>query len=377
VPGAETPAGATLPSTGTAGSRCGGAPARPIRSGLRPGLPRQGLGPCCLGHTPVQTPAGPRPARGNSGPPHRLPVAGGTLASLPPGGTEPPTPEEILSLAPEAADDLLERLEREVPVSPRLAKLPTRPFSEAIVFGDTHGDWRSTQRVVAAFLAAPGDRMLIGLGDYVDRAPEDCGYGSVANSLYLLGLASRYPDRVLLIKGNHELHRLVGVLPHDLPEEVDLLWGPEEERYHRIAALLERGPFAAVSPSGVYFAHGGFPKPTGGPRWESEFEGSEEDLALDVGWGECGASRSRRGVVPSFTEADLAAFLKLTGTRLFLRGHDPDLTGRWVFGARCLTLHTSRSYERFGGVLFARVPLDRAVESSKAIAVEHLRDPPV
>jgi hypothetical protein len=255
-------------------------------------------------------------------------------------------------------------------------KLPARPFSEAVVFGDTHGDWRSTQRVVAAFLEAPGDRMLIGLGDYVDRAPEDCGAGSVANALYLLGLASRYPDRVLLVKGNHELQRLVGVLPHDLPEEVDLLWGPDEERYHRIVALLERGPYAAVSPSGVYFAHGGFPKPGQGDRWETSFDGPEEDLVLDVAWGECGASRTRRGVVLPFSEDDLVGFLKLTGTRLFLRGHDPDLTGRWVFGARCLTLHTSRSYERFGGVLFARVPLDRAVDSAKAIAIERLDEPP-
>ncbi|HEV8049193.1 MAG TPA: metallophosphoesterase family protein [Thermoplasmata archaeon] len=289
----------------------------------------------------------------------------------------PPTPEEILSLAPEAADDLLDRLEREVPVSPRLVKLPARPFSEAVVFGDTHGDWRSTQRVVAAFLAEPGDRMLIGLGDYVDRSPEDCGYGSVANALYLLGLASRYPERVLLIKGNHELHRLVGVLPHDLAEEVDQLWGPEEERYHRIVALLERGPYAAVSPSGVYFAHGGFPRTAPSARWESLFDGAEDELVLDVAWGECGASRARRGVVPPFSEDDLARFLKLSGTRLFLRGHDPDLTGRWVFGARCLTLHTSRLYERYGGVLFARVPLDRAVDAAKSVAIERLDETPV
>jgi hypothetical protein len=214
--------------------------------------------------------------------------------------------------------------------------------------------------------------MLIGLGDYVDRAPDDCGQGSVANALYLLGLAGRYPERVVLIKGNHELHRLIGVLPHDLPEEVDTLWGPDEERYHRIVALLERGPFAAVSPSGVYFAHGGFPSSPGSEPWEHLFDGAEADLALDVGWGECGASRARRGVVPPFQEADLVRFLQRSGTRLFLRGHDPDLAGRWVFGGRCLTLHTSRTYARYGGVLYARVPLDRAVESSESVTVERL-----
>ncbi|MCI4325935.1 MAG: metallophosphoesterase [Thermoplasmata archaeon] len=291
-------------------------------------------------------------------------------------GREPLSPPEILALSSEEADALLDRLEREVPVSPPLAELPARPFSEAIVFGDTHGDWRSSERVVAEFRGAAEDHILLGLGDYVDRAPDDCEQGSVANALYLLGLVAKYPDRVVLVKGNHELDRWVGVLPHDLPEEVDLLWGPDENRYQRIASLLERGPYAAVSPSGVYFAHGGFPRVERVTEWKSLFGVSDEDLTLDVGWGECGASRARHGAVTPFTEVELVRFLQQSGTRLFLRGHDPDLTGRWVFGDRCLTLHTSRTYERYGGVLYARVPLDRAVDSSGAVRIERLLPAP-
>jgi hypothetical protein len=259
-----------------------------------------------------------------------------------------------------------------VPVAPALVKLPARPFHEAIVFGDTHGDYRSTVRVAERFLSAPEERMLIGLGDYVDRAPPDCPGGSVANALYLLGLAARYPDRVVLVKGNHELHRWIGVLPHDLPREVERLWAPGGNRYLRIRSLLERGPYAAVSPSGVYFAHGGFPRAEHVERWESLFDVPDDELAKEVGWGECGASRSHRTVVRPFTEAQLDRFLRQSGTRLFLRGHDPDLAGQWVFGARCLTLHTSRTYERFGGVLYATVPLDRAIDAAAQVAVDRL-----
>ena len=83
-------------------------------------------------------------------------------------------------------DELLERLEAEIPVrSSGLADLSANPPSEAIVFGDTHGDWRSTMAAVELFLAAPRTRCLIGLGDYIDRAPADCAEASVANSLYL------------------------------------------------------------------------------------------------------------------------------------------------------------------------------------------------
>jgi hypothetical protein len=294
------------------------------------------------------------------------------VASAPWRGAEPPTPSEIVALGPREADALLDRLEREVPVSPPLVRLPAQPFHEAVVFGDTHGDYRSTERVAARFLEAPGERVLVGLGDYIDRAPPDCPHGSIANAFYLLGLSARYPDRVVLVKGNHELDRIVGVMPHDLPDEIASLWGSDGARTERLAALLERGPFAAVSPSGVYFAHGGFPHGVPGDRWESLFDAPEAALTEEVAWGECGASRSRRLVTNPFTEPELATFLARSGTRLFARGHDPDLTGQWVFGNRCLTLHTSRTYARYGGVLFARVPLDRAINGAEEVSVENL-----
>jgi Calcineurin-like phosphoesterase len=291
-------------------------------------------------------------------------------------GPDPPTPAEIVALRPEEADALFDRLEREVPVSPALVHLPAQPFHEAVAFGDTHGDYRSTEGVAARFLEAPTERLLVGLGDYVDRAPPDCPHGSVANALYLLGLCARYPDRVVLVKGNHELDRVVGVMPHTVPEEVEALWGSDGSRADRLMALLERGPFAAVSPSGVYFAHGGFPRRPKEGRWESLFDAPEAQLTEDIAWGECGASRARRLVTNPFTEPELEAFLARSGTRLFLRGHDPDLTGQWVFSRRCLTLHTSRSYARFGGVLYAEVPLDRAIQSAVEVTIGRLPSEP-
>jgi hypothetical protein len=64
--------------------------------------------------------------------------------------------------------------------------------------------------------------------------------------------------------------------------------------------------------------------------------------------------------------------LEVSGNRGFLRGHDADLTGRSVFHHRCLTIHTSRIYERYGGVVIARVPLVQPVNSTEEIELEHL-----
>jgi hypothetical protein len=257
-----------------------------------------------------------------------------------------------------------------VPVRPGLVEIPARLGSEAIVFGDTHGDWRSTEPVAEAFLERPADRCLVGLGDYVDRAPEDCGEGSVANALFLLGLAGEFPDRVFLLQGNHEAVRRIQALPHEVPEEVDQLWGPDPERYDRLMGLLERGPLAALTESGVYLAHGGFPRGPGAD-WKARFDTPSDATLLDVLWTDCAPSRIDRGISPPFDERELTAFLGVAGAHVFLRGHDPDVTGRPLFAGRCLTLHTTRLYQRFGGVVYARVPLATPVRSTGDVRVVH------
>jgi Calcineurin-like phosphoesterase len=280
--------------------------------------------------------------------------------------------EAVHRLAPAEVDALLEGLEARVPVHPRLVTISSRPNEDAIVFGDTHGDWRSSTEVAREFLRAPADHFLIGLGDYIDRAPDDSPEGSAVNALYLLGLAAAYPARVLLVQGNHETARRVPVLPHDLPEEIDQLWGPDPARYTRIMALLERGPYAVVSDAGAYLAHAGFP--TGGGRngVGALFDRPDEELIYEVAWRDAAVSAIDRGVAPPFTGEDLERFLDRSGCRYFLRGHDPTLAGRWIYEDRCLTLHTTRIYERYGGVLRARIPLGRRPSSARSVELTHL-----
>jgi hypothetical protein len=293
-----------------------------------------------------------------------------------------PSPESVLRMSGEEADALLDQLERTVPVRPAFLDLPMG-FTEALVFGDTHGDWRTSLEIERRFLDPNGGpRLLVGLGDYVDRHPADCGEGSVANAARLLGLAASYPDRVVLLQGNHETTRRIPVIPQTLPEEIDELWGNEVRRYVRFLGLLERGPLAAASPTGVYLAHAGFPRGTLGPNWRRDLDHADDDLLADLVWSECDASRSRRGVVPPWGSADLTSFLTQAHCSVMLRGHDAELTGRSLYDGRVLNLHSTRVYERYGGVLLARVPLDRPLSSVAEITVEHLptegrRFPPV
>ncbi|HXQ49188.1 MAG TPA: metallophosphoesterase [Thermoplasmata archaeon] len=283
-----------------------------------------------------------------------------------------PSPEEILRLDEDGADALLDHLERTVPVHRPFERIPTTSLREAIVFGDTHGDWRSVQEVERRFSAGGVPRLLVGLGDYVDRSPPDCGQGSIASALHLLSLAGHAPDRVILLQGNHETIRRLPALPHDLPEEVDALWGPDASRCTRIEALLERGPLAAVLPEGVYLAHAGFPLVGSAEEWAGAFESVDDERLAEIVWSVCDASRYRRAGVPTWGGRDLERLVRATSIRIFLRGHDPDLTGRPLYDGRCLTLHTTRVYERFGGVILVRCPLGRPVESIRDLLIEHL-----
>jgi hypothetical protein len=104
----------------------------------------------------------------------------------------------------------------------------------------------------------------------------------------------------------------------------------------------------------------------------SEFESADDERFLEIVWGECAAAHGHRGIVRPFDERDLLTFFHRSGARIFLRGHDPELAGRVVYSGRCLTLHTTRVYERFGGLLVAHVPLDRPIQSVRDLVVERV-----
>lgn len=282
------------------------------------------------------------------------------------------TPDQIAHLGVAGIDHLMDRLEREVPRRPPLVSLGTAAGDQALVFGDTHGDWRSSEEVVRRFEAAGDRTVLVGLGDYVDRTPGMLPHGSAINALYLLSLAAQYPDRVVLLQGNHETVRRIGVVPRSLPEDLAGLWGDSDARYERLVELLERGPFAVATSSGAYLAHAGFPRGPLPRPWTEAFSEIDDPRLEELVWSECAASVIRRGVVPAFSQAELDRFLEGSGLSVFLRGHDPDLAGRSLFGNRCLTLHTTRVYARYGGILVAWVPLDRPLHDLSGVTVEHL-----
>src|ERR671932_2415807 len=141
------------------------------------------------------------------------------------------------------------------------AMLDLRIPEKLVLIGDLHGDLKTLFKILDAisfevFLVNPNNKMIF-LGDYVDRGNDSIGV------LYTLCyLKQKYPDSVILMRGNHEAPVEFPFSSHDLPYTILQRYGEYWGRLiyqKKILKLFSLLTLAAVVENRLLLVHGGLP----------------------------------------------------------------------------------------------------------------------
>ncbi|MEM2979865.1 MAG: metallophosphoesterase [Thermoproteota archaeon] len=234
-------------------------------------------------------------------------------------------------------DKVLEILDKVKPTfekEPSLIKIKTK---KAVFVGDTHGDSESSKYVFDNF--DPNQYTLIFLGDYVDRGPQQ-----LKNVTFLFHKKLEIPDKVILLRGNHEtqeVNRVYGFLNELLlsynEEEAYVIWN----KFNEVFSFL---PYGCLVNRRLLAIHGGIPsRLTLLKQIEllSKGESNPKDpVAFQLLWNDPSEEvksfrYSDRGEgIMLFGEKAVETFEKKNGISLIIRSHEPVPEGaKYLFSA--------------------------------------------
>lgn len=240
-----------------------------------------------------------------------------------------------------------------------MGKLVTiEPKGDATFIGDIHGDLESLVHILSDsdFLEQYGrgkDMTLVFLGDYGDR-----GFNSAEVYHIVLRLKQLFPDRVILMRGNHEGPDDLLAHPHDLPLQFRQRFGAKgEDAYLSIRKLFDQLYSAVLVEERFVMIHGGFPSNAHSVddlafahKTHPKTDFLEEMLWNDPDDTINGTLPSPRGAGKLFGNDVTEAFLNMLKVKVLMRGHESCYEGfRLNHDGKVLTLF-SRKGEPYSNV---------------------------
>ena len=246
-------------------------------------------------------------------------------------------PELADRLSAEELAELLEEALRVFRAEPQLLELE----GNALVVGDTHGDFESSRKALLEEA-----QLYLFLGDYVDR-----GLEQLKNVNFLLAKKVEQPERVYLLRGNHESPLMN--YSYGFYWEVVGRYGSGV--YEMYAELFSSMPYAAILNGSVFAVHGGLAK---GLRNALDVRGlrkgdiePSDPIALQLLWNdpdesvEYFAPSPRGPSIHLYGRKAVDEFLESNGLELVVRAHEYFPEGLHVyFGGKVLSLFSCRHY---------------------------------
>ena len=215
-----------------------------------------------------------------------------------------PTEQEIKSLC-DKASEILNTLDN-------VAELEC-PIT---VCGDIHGQFDDLLEIFDVGGEVPETNYIF-LGDFVDR-----GYNSVETFIYLLTLKIKYPNRITLLRGNHESRQITQA--YGFYEECQRKYGSVNV-WKMCTNVFDLFQLAAVIESKVFCVHGGL-----SPNPDKEVKTF---------------SYSPRGAGFLFGEEDTNKFNRENNIELIARAHQLIQEGfQFLFGEKLVTVWSAPNY---------------------------------
>jgi len=255
--------------------------------------------------------------------------------------------DEFLSLTEETLSLLAKEKGRRKRFEVRERLVELALDGEAVVIGDIHGDIESLSYVLRnSNFPENDDTVLVFLGDYGDR-------GAYSAEVYytVMKLKLAFPERVILIRGNHEGPEDLLAYPHDLPLQFKARFGSEGVSiYSKIRQLFDYLYNAVYVPKRFLMIHGGLPAQARGledianaHQIHPQKTFLEELLWSDPYEEIKGVLASPRGAGKLFGLDVTLRLLKLFKVKLLIRGHEPCMEGFKInHDGRVLTLFSRK-----------------------------------
>ena len=234
----------------------------------------------------------------------------------------------------------------------------------AIIVGDLHGDPASLTYILknSQFVkeAKQGKNVhLIFLGDYGDR-------GSRSPDVYfvILKLKETFPDKVVLMRGNHEGPNDLIPCPYDLPKQFGAKFGEKDGKalVFEMRRLFKRLYNAVLIEKWAILIHGGVPsnaKSIEDLAWAHKMHPQIRTLE-EMLWNDpqdCldGTYPSPRGAGKLFGPDITNRLLDILGVKVLIRGHEVCQEGfRFKHDGKVLTLFSTNKgqyWNKYGAYL--------------------------
>jgi diadenosine tetraphosphatase ApaH/serine/threonine PP2A family protein phosphatase len=216
------------------------------------------------------------------------------------------------------------------------------------ICGDTHGQLFDLLKLfqISGEVAENNSLVYLFLGDYVDR-----GYYSLETFVYLAALKVKFPNRIYLLRGNHEsrqVNHMYGFYNDCVQVYGHMgIWALCNE-------IFDLLPIAAVVGNHFFCVHGGLSKHIETLEriclLQRRVELPNEGALCDFCWSDPDDDVQNweinaRGAGWLFGKPQVERFLQRNGLKMIVRSHQLAMEGyQWHFDHQCITVWSAPNY---------------------------------